>query len=72
MLNVLKSKCRRNGSRQNGSRRNGTKNPADKVGVDEMGVNPLRIAPKWHAVVTSTAVFSLHSAFLFSFTSLVL
>ena len=32
MLNVLKSKCRRNG----------TKNPVDEmVGVDEMGVNPI-------------------------------
>ena len=36
--NVLKSKCRRNGSRRNRSRRNSTKN---LVRVDEMGVNPL-------------------------------
>ena len=34
MLDVLKRKCR-----QNGSRRNGAKNPVDKMGVDEMGVN---------------------------------
>ena len=34
ILNVLKRKCRRNGSRQNG-----TKNPIDKMGVDKMGVN---------------------------------
>ena len=39
MLDVLKSKCRRNGSRQNGSRRNDTKNSVDKMGVNEMGVN---------------------------------
>ena len=34
ILNVIKRKCRRNGSRQNG-----TKNPVDKMGVEEMGVN---------------------------------
>ena len=39
MLDVLKSKCMRNGSRLNGSRRNVTKNPVDKMGVDKMGVN---------------------------------
>ena len=32
MLDVLKSKCRRNGSR-----RNGTKKPVDKMGVNEPG-----------------------------------